>query len=112
MAQNQINMSIVEGEPFFAHEATVNYTPVQFTLDFKCITPRTDMRSKRPSLQMKHNVVMLDPWHVKSLIKVLQSVVKNYEKEYGRIRKPKQVEKAEMRRGEQTSVTDTPAYFG
>ena len=49
----QININIHEGEPFFAHEVTVNFTPTQLAMDFKCITPRTDPRSKKPSFQLK-----------------------------------------------------------
>ncbi|RMD57619.1 DUF3467 domain-containing protein [Candidatus Woesearchaeota archaeon] len=91
----QVNMNIIEGEPFFAHEASINFTPTQVSLDFKCITPRTDPRSQKPSFQLKHNVVMIDPWHAKELIGVLREAVKKYEEEFGSIKKPKAVLKAE-----------------
>ena len=59
-----ININIQDGEPIFAHEMSVNFTPTQFVLDFKCITPRNDPRSKtRASFLLKHSVVMVDPWH-------------------------------------------------
>ncbi|MBW2970167.1 DUF3467 domain-containing protein [Candidatus Woesearchaeota archaeon] len=117
MAQEQINININEGEPFFAHEATVNFTPTQLTLDFKCITPRTDPRGKKPSFQLKHNVVMLDPWHAKSLLSVLNSVIQKYEQEFGKIKKPKSLEKAEKKQKEfmkkaGESVPEVPTYMG
>lgn len=114
MSQNeQINMTINEGEPFFAHEATVNYMPTQFTIDFKCITPRNDPRSKRPTFQMKHNVVMVEPWHAKQLISVLKSVVKKYEDQFGKIKKPKQIEKAEKNKPKSSpEKVEMPSYFG
>ena len=78
----QISIHISDGEPFFAHEATVNFTPTQITMDYKCITPRLDPRGKKPSFQLKHNVIMMDPWHAKTLVGVLNNVVEKYEKEY------------------------------
>ena len=95
-----MNLNINEGEPFFAHEVTVNFTPTQLTMDFKCITPRSDPRSKKPNFQLKHNVVMLDPWHAKALIGVLSNVISRYEEEFGKIQKPKSLLKAEKKQKE------------
>lgn len=117
MAQERISINISEGEPFFAHEATVNFTPTQMTMDFKCITPRTDPRSKKPSFLLKHNVVMIDPWHAKALLGVLNTVITKYEKEFGKIQKPKALAKAEKKQKEfmkkaGASVPDVPTYMG
>jgi len=117
MAQEQINLNISEGEPFFAHEVTVNFTPTQLTMDFKCITPRSDPRSKKPSFQLKHNVIMIDPWHAKALIGVLGNVVSKYEEEFGKIQKPKSLQKAEKKQKELAEklgekAPDIPTYMG
>ena len=117
MAQDQINIQINDGEPFFAHEVTVNFTPTQLTLDYKCITPRTDPRSKKPSFLLKHNVIMMDPWHAKSFLDVLASVVKKYEDEFGKIQKPKSLLKAEKKQKEMMKelgdkMPDVPTYMG
>ena len=118
MAQEQINLHINDGEPFFAHEATINFTPTQIALDFKCITPRTDPRSKRPSFQLKHNVVMLDAWHAKTMVGVLANVVEKYEKEFGKIAKPKGIVKAEKEQKEakkkagKKPAPEVPTYMG
>ena len=116
MTQEQISLNIVDGEPFFAHEVTVNFTPTQLTMDFKCITPRTDPRSKKPSFQLKHNVIMLDPWHAKSFLGVLNSVVQKYEQEFGKIQKPKSLIKAEKKQKEFMSkageAPEVPTYMG
>ena len=118
MAQEQINLNISEGEPFFAHEVTVNFTPTQLTMDFKCITPRSDPRGKKPSFQLKHNVIMLDPWHAKALINVLTNVVQKYEQEFGKIQKPKALLKAEKKQKElieqmgEKAAADIPTYMG
>ncbi len=113
-----VNVHIVDGEPFFAHEVTVNFTPTQFSFDFKCITPRTDPRSKNQvSFLLKHNVVMTDPWHVKQICSVLTNVIKKYEEEFGTIKKPKAVEKAEKKQkslgtAQTQDKTETPTYLG
>ena len=116
MAQEQVNLNINEGEPFFAHEVTVNFTPTQLTIDFKCITPRSDPRAKKPNFQLKHNVVMLEPWHAKALINVLSNVVGKYEEEFGKIQKPKALQKAEKKQKElmqqQGKDVEIPTYMG
>jgi hypothetical protein len=114
--KEQINISIIDGEPFFAHEMSTNFTPTQFTLDFKCITPRVDPRSKKPSFLLKHNVVMVEPYHAKMILAVMNSVIKKYEEEYGAIKKPKAVESAEKKQKKAIKAaeteTETPSYLG
>jgi hypothetical protein len=114
--KDPINIQISDGEPFFAHELTTNFTPTQFTLDFKCITPRVDPRSKKPSFLLKHNVIMIEPYHAKLILSVLNNVIKKYEEEYGAIKKPKAVETAEKKQKkaikELKSETETPSYLG
>jgi len=111
-----INISITDGEPFFSHEMSINFTPTQFTFDFKCITPRVDPRSKKPSFLLKHNVVMVDPWHAKMILSVLNNVIKKYEDEYGQIKKPKSVEMAEKKQKKAVKAAqashETPSYLG
>jgi len=114
--QPKVNIQIKEGNVFFAHEMSSNFTPTQFSLDFKSITPRTDPRSKQPSFLLEHNVVLIDPWHCKMVLQVLKNVIKKYEEEFGRIKKPKSLEKAEKKHKKQIETSDksteTPSYFG
>ncbi len=119
MAENKepINIQIIDGEPFFAHEMTANFTPTQFSFDFKCITPRVDPRSKKPSFLLKHNVIMVEPYHAKMVLSVLSNVIKKYEEEYGAIKKPKPVETAEKRQKKaiaaaKDTASETPTYLG
>ncbi|MEM2915943.1 MAG: DUF3467 domain-containing protein [Candidatus Woesearchaeota archaeon] len=112
-----INIQIIDGEPFFAHEMTANFTPTQFSFDFKCITPRVDPRSKKPSFLLKHNVIMVEPYHAKMILGVLSNVIKKYEEEYGVIKKPKPVEIAEKKHKKaiaaaKDTVSETPTYLG
>ena len=116
MSQEPVNINIHEGDPFFAHEVTVNFTPTQMSMDFKCITPRSDPRSKKPNFQLKHNVVMVEPWHAKALINVLNNVVEKYETEFGKIQKPKALLKAEKKQQEINkegkNIPEIPNYMG
>lgn len=118
MTDESINLNINEGEPFFAHEMSVNYTPTQFTLDFKCITPRNDPRNKqRPSFLLKHNVIMVDPWHAKAIHEVLGNMIKRFETDFGKIDKPKSLKKAEKKQESvvkqaKTKTGETPSYLG
>lgn len=115
--KEQINLNINEGDPFFAHEVSMNFTPTQITLDFKCITPRTDPRGKTPSFLLKHNVVMLEPWHAKMMIEVMASVVKKYEDEFGKIKKPAALTRAEkkhkkVKKKASKTTGGAPSYLG
>ena len=116
MTGEQLNID--DGDSFFAHEMSVNFNPTQFILDFKNITPRVDMRSKdRPSLNLKHNVVMVEPYHFKLMIDLMKKIMKKYEDEYGKIEKPQTLKKAEQRRkkmikeGKKPKMS-APTYFG
>lgn len=117
MKEQKFNMNFHDAPAFFAHEMTAHFTPTQFTLDFKCITPRTDPRSTTTTFLMQHNVVMLEPWHVKNLMVVLNNMVQKYEGSYGKITKPKAVAKAEKQR-KKTTKKKSPektvgvSYFG
>ncbi|HLC46163.1 MAG TPA: DUF3467 domain-containing protein [Candidatus Nanoarchaeia archaeon] len=94
--EKNVNMTITDGEAFFAHELSVNFNPMQFILDFKCVTPRVDPRSKESIvLNMKHNVIMVDPFHAKRIATLLGDMVKRYEKDFGKIERPKALERFE-----------------
>ena len=108
-----VNINIIDGESFFAHELTANFTPTQFSLDFKNITPRSDPRNQHgPSFTLKHNVIMIEPWHAKALVEVLSNVVGRYEKEYGTIKKPVAMVKAEKKQKKTKTKETIPSYFG
>ncbi|MBS3106988.1 DUF3467 domain-containing protein [Candidatus Woesearchaeota archaeon] len=112
--EQKINLSINEGKGFFAHEASINYSPTQFILDFKCITPRVDPRSaETANIHMEHEVIMVEPYHALRVHELLGDMLKKYEKDFGKIEKPKSLEKAEKRakqanKPEKSDLT----YFG
>jgi len=118
MADERINMNINEGDAFFAHELSINFNPLQFVFDFKSVTPRVDPRSReRASIVLKHNVILIDPYHAKKVLELLGDVVKKYEKEFGKIEKPKALQMAEKKGkkdakkiGDSKKIT-TPSYI-
>ena len=112
-----LNVSVNEGEAFYCHEMSINYNPMQFVFDFKSVTPRVDIRSKTtPSICIKHNVVMLDPYHAKQMHQLLTKVLGDFEKDFGKINKPKALEKMEKKVASQPkpgkAETVAPSYFG
>jgi uncharacterized protein DUF3467 len=119
--EKKINLSISEGTPFYAHEASINFSPTQFILDFRCITPRVDPRSNEaPTIHMMHNIVMAEPYHAKRIHELLGKMLGKYEKEFGKIDKSKAMKVVEKKKKEkkekkenQKNVTKTaPNYFG
>ena len=118
MVEKKVNVSINEGDVFFAHEMAINFNPTQFIFDFKSITPRVDPRAQQtPVVVIKHNVVLIDPYHAKKILELMARVVNKYEDEFGEIEKPKQIEKFEKKRKsmakeELATKQITPDYFG
>ncbi|MBW3003116.1 DUF3467 domain-containing protein [Candidatus Woesearchaeota archaeon] len=120
MEQKKINLSITDGDAFFAHELSINFNPMQFIFDFKNVTPRIDPRSReRNTLCMVHNVIMTDPYHAKQILELLKTVVERYEKEFGKIDKPKALKslekkvKKDVKNNEEKKTTrETPHYLG
>ena len=86
------------GPEFFADEVAISHSPVKFVIDFKSITPRLDMQGQQPRHVLKHNIIKIDTFLAKDLIDVLKKNVEKYEKQYGKIEKPKQLERGKKER--------------
>lgn len=117
MPEKKINMTISDGDSFFSHESSINFSAMQFIFDFRCITPRMDARSSSATLALKHNVVMIEPYHAKQFLGILSKVVKKYESEFGKIDKPNSLKKLESKRKKSKKKTkeEIPKaqnYFG
>ena len=114
--QKNVNVSVNEGDAFFCHELSINFNPMQFIFDFKSVTPRVDVRSKNsPIINIKHNAVMVEPYHAKKMLELLGKVVSDYEKEFGKIEKLKAVAKMEKKMKQVSTDKKTipaPTYFG
>ena len=111
----QLNVRIKDGEQFYSNESSINFNPSEIVLDFKCMTHTHDLADRR-SLILKHNLVILNPYHAKSFLAMLIKVVKDYESKFSEIKKPDSMKKAEkIVKREQKEVVkkeDIGTYFG
>jgi len=116
MDNNKINLSISDGDAFYAHQASINFNPTMLFFDFKNITPRVDERSQsQATFVLKHNVVMLEPYHALLFKNLLDRVLKDYQKQFGKIEKPAAIKSIEKKKGKKKKADDkneTPSYFG
>jgi hypothetical protein len=92
--QQQLNLRVKDGDQFYSNEASINFNPNEFSLDFKCLTHLHDVGEHR-SLLLKHNIVIMTPFHLKSFANILSKAVVDYEKRFGKIEKSEAVKKAE-----------------
>lgn len=114
----EVNVRVKDGDFLYAHETTINFNPTEFTLDFKSIANVQDVPGQNAVL-MKHTVVLMSPHHIKSFYDVLGRVIVDYEKNFGLIKKPAVLNKAEkmMKQQQEKAKTASEAageksYFG
>jgi len=113
----EVNVRVKDGDFLFAHETTLNFNPTEFTFDFKSIANVQDVPGQN-AIVMKHTVVLMSPHHVKAFYEVLGKVVKDYEKNFGEIKKPAVLEKAEKmmkkqaEKAQTASEKNSESYFG
>ena len=118
MQEGKINLNISDGDAFYAHQASINFNPTMIFLDFKNVTPRIDDRApSKATLFLKHNVVMLEPYHAKLFRDLLDKVITDYEKEFGKVEKPKPLQMLEKKhkgakKKAKDAKLDVPNYFG
>ena len=94
MTEMRVEVSDAAPE-FFADDLTVSHTPLRFILDFKSLTPRINTPKESRHMILKHSVIKVEPFIARALLEVLTSNLERYEKEYGKIKKPKALEIAE-----------------
>ena len=114
--ETQINLRIKDQDQFYSNESSINFNPNEIILDFKCITHTHDLGNRR-GLVLKHNVVILNPFHVKNFASMLNKVIKDYEDKFGEIKKPESIKKAEkiVKKEQKKKSEDKTAddnYFG
>jgi len=119
---NKINIAINDGDAFYGQQASINFNPTMVFFDFKNVTPRVDERSEsKATFVIKHNVVMVEPFHAKLFRDLLDRVLKDYETQFGKIEKPQAIKNLEKKRkkgkskgkGKKSTVKhETPSYFG
>ena len=90
--KRNINLAIDHSNPgFFSDGMSLLNRQDKFFVDFRQNTPRVDsfQDKQQQTNVVKHNTIILDPMMAKALMNLLQESLKNYEKQYGKIKMPK-----------------------
>ena len=112
MKDKKVKFDIENGLSMYADEAGVIFNPLKISFDFRSITPRVDVRNKEfQTLVLRHNVITMDPYTAKKFLEILEKNLKNYEKQFGKIQKPKALAKLE-KKAKKKSKEESPVYFG
>jgi hypothetical protein len=90
----EIRVRVKDGEQFYANESSINLNPVEINFDFKCVNQIQDM-SNHSAVLIKHTIVIMQPHNAKAFSEMLTRAIKDYEKKFGKIDKPKNLKKAE-----------------
>ncbi len=112
----QLNVRIRDGEQFFSNESSINFNPNEIVIDFKCMTHTHDVADRR-GLVLRHNMVIMNPFHAKNFLVMFSNVIKDYENRFGEIKKSEAVKRAEgMLKKEEKKKSevrnDPDTYFG
>ena len=115
--KQNVNLNINDGDAFFSNEVSINFNPSHFFVDFKCVSPRIDPRNQSgATFSLKHNVVILDPYAIKELSRMMNEIVARYEKDFGKIEKSRAAKEADKIRKKTKSKPvpeeKAPGYFG
>ena len=102
-------------EPLLANQFTVSHGADRFTIDFRNMVPQFGPNGE-PSFVLVHRVVQFDPYFLKNFVAALQENIKKYETQYGGIKKPEAVLKAEKdtkkTQGKLETTSDKISYVG
>ena len=105
----ELNVRVKDSDQFYSNEISINVSPVEFILDFKCVTQLQDV-AKHSALLLRHNPVIITPYHAKNLLELLTRALKDYESKFGKIDKAKAIKKAEkLMEKEKKSTKDKKA---
>ena len=110
----KVKFEIDNGREFFADEVGIMHNPLKIILDFRSITPRIDVRNQEfQPIVLRHNTVIMDPFTAKTFFNLLKKNLANYEKQFGKIKKPEQLKMSEKKGKKKVKKSNkAPTYFG
>lgn len=116
MEQKEIQaIQNIDNSPLMSNQQTVAHQPDKFILDFKGAYPQYTPDNKQ-TVVINHKVVLMDPYIAKDFLNILKLNIERYEKQFGEIKKPVQIKKAEKEMRElqkQAAIgTEAPSYMG
>ncbi|MBS3165366.1 DUF3467 domain-containing protein [Candidatus Woesearchaeota archaeon] len=110
MEDKRMGVQELDRQPLYCNQMTVSHSPTQFFLDFRLVYPQFSPDNQQATVAL-HKLIVLEPYHLKETIKVLQENVQRYEKAYGKITTPKAVERAKKAH-KSTGAISAPEYMG
>ena len=86
--KKSMNIKIDHGDLFYTDAATVIHAPNKFIFDFKQGAPRIDQigDEEHQTIVLKHNTIIMEAQFAKKLLNLLKENMKNYEKNFGKIK--------------------------
>lgn len=96
-------------KPFYSDSVSVLHNQNQFIMDFKQTTPRMDVVGVEQKINFVtiHDTVVMPPMVAKSMLDILKDSVEKYEKNFGKIKLPKQKKQKETK-----AETVNDSYIG
>lgn len=82
----------VDNNLFLSNEQTIHHQPDKILIDFKSVYPQ--FIGEQSIMVVNHRVILLDLYNAKGFLKALEENINNYEKKFGKIRKPEAIVKA------------------
>jgi len=114
--EKKVKFDIDNGQVFFADEVGIIHNPLKIMFDFRSVTPRIDIRNQEfQPVVLKHNVIMMDPYTAKTFLDILKQNIANYEKQFGKIKKPEALKRMERKNKKEVKGSKqekAPAYLG
>jgi len=113
--EKRVNVSVDHSMPaFFSDNVTISHNQTKFIIDFSQTIPGFDNigGNMQQSFTIKHNSVMIDPQFAKVFSDILTKNIKKFEKKFGKIKVPKNVEKQEEIAETEKTMDKATRYIG
>jgi len=112
--KQQVSVNINLGEElFFCDSVAIMHSPAKFVIDFKQTSPRIDQidNKTQQTIVVRHNAVIMDPELAKTFLQLLETNIKNYEKQFQKI-KVQQAPKEQAKSVVSSETADSTRYIG
>ena len=113
--EKRISINVDHGEPvFFSDNVTVSHNQSKFIIDFSQTIPSFDNvgGNMQQTFIIKHRSVMIDPQFAKIFSDLLQKNVKKYEKNFGKIKIPKDISSKKKIVESEKAIEKSLRYIG
>lgn len=98
-----------DNNPFVSNQQNVTIQTDKILLDFKNIYSQFDPANNEIII-INHKMIILDPYIAKLFFDTLNKSIMEYEKQFGKIKKPEAVTKAEEQAKIRTKTSSSTSY--